>query len=108
MQPNQLFSIAAAAWRGPALCSFCGIWVSQSISSSNQGGTDWYVSISLATGQPTEGPHRNGFTGFAPCPFEALRAAFRALRATAPGFAFAALCAVSAAESDYVGQPAHV
>ena len=107
MQPNQLFSIAAAAWRGPALCSFCGIWVSQSAASYDKGITSWYVSLKLAE-QPAEGPHRNGFTGTAPCPFEALRAAFRALRATAPGFAFAALCAVSAAESDYVGQPAHV
>ena len=106
MQPNQLFSIAAAAWRGPALCSFCGIWVSQSTASYDQGSTSWYVNLKLAE-QPAEGPHRNGFTGTAPCPFEALRAAFRALRATAPGFAFAALCAVSAAESDYVGQPAH-
>ena len=107
MQPNQLFSIAAAAWRGPALCSFCGIWVSQSAASYDKGSTSWYVNLKLAE-QPAEGPHRNGFTGTAPCPFEALRAAFRALRATAPGFAFAALCAVSAAESDYVGQPAHV
>ena len=106
MQPNQLLQLAAAAWKGPALCPFAGIWVSQSAASYDQGSTSWYVNLKLAE-QPAEGPHRNGFTGTAPCPFEALRAAFRALRATAPGFAFAALCAVSAAESDYVGQPAH-
>ena len=108
MQPNQLFQLAAAAWQGPALCSFCGIWVSQSVASSNQGTPSWYVSLSLAEQQPATGPHANGFTGFDPCPFEALRGAFRALRAVSPAYAFVALCAVQAAESEYAGLPVHV
>ena len=108
MQPNQLFQLVTAAWRGPALCPVCGIWISQTASSIAYGGTAWYVNLKLATGQPTEGASKHGFTGSDPCPFGALRAAFRALRPVAPGYAFAALCAVSAAESDYVGQPVHV
>ncbi|WP_345238125.1 hypothetical protein [Hymenobacter saemangeumensis] len=83
MQPNQLLQLAFAAWKGPALCPFSGIWVSQSAATYDQGGSRWYVSIKLAQ-QPAEGQARPEFTGAHPCPFQALREAFRALRPVAP------------------------
>ena len=107
MQPNQLLQLAAAAWQGPAFCSFSGIYVSQSAATYDQG-SSWYIALRLATpvGQPA--PPVQDFKGHSPCPFQALREAFRALRAVAPGFAFAALCAVQRAESDYANAPLHV
>ena len=48
MQPNQLLQLAAAAWKGPALCPFAGIWVSQSAATYGKGGTTWHVMLSLA------------------------------------------------------------
>ena len=107
MQPTQLLQLAAAAWQGPAFCSFAGIYVSQSAATHDQG-SSWYVSFHLAAlpGQPSA--PAPDFKGHSPCPFQALREAFRALRAVAPGFAFAALCAVQRAESDYANAPVHV
>ena len=49
MQPNQLLQLAAAAWKGPALCSFSGIYISQSAATYGKGGTTWHVMLSLAT-----------------------------------------------------------
>ena len=106
MLPNQLLQLAAAAWKGPALCPFAGIWVSQSAATYDKGGSRWYVSLKLAQ-QPAEGQARPEFSGSHPCAFEALREAFRALRAVAPGYAFAAVWAVIKAEDEYAGIPAH-
>ena len=105
MQPNQLLQLAAAAWKGPAFCSFSGIYVSQSAATYGQGGTTWYVMLSLAQ-RPACQP-AGGFAGFSPCPFEALRLAFRALRAVAPGHAFGAVWEVMRAEDEFAGVPAH-
>ena len=105
MQPNQLLQLAAAAWKGPALCSFSGIYVSQSAATYAQEGTTWHVWLRLAA-QPA-GASGQDFKGSAPCPFEALREAFRALRAVAPGYAFAAVWAVIKAEDSYAGLLAH-
>jgi len=102
MQPNQLLQLAAAAWKGPALCSFNGIWISQSAATFDKGDTRWYVSFRLA-----EGPSRPEFTGSHQCPFQALRLAFRALRAVAPGYAFAAVWAVMQAEDEFAGVSVH-
>ena len=108
MQPNQLLQLAAAAWQGPAFCSFSGIYVSQSATTYGQQGSSWYVAFRLAAqpGQPVA--PAPDFKGHSPCPFQALREAFRALRTVAPGFAFAALCVVQRAESDYANAPVHV
>jgi hypothetical protein len=62
MQPNQLLQLAATAWKGPALCLFSGIWISQSAATYDRGGSRWYVSLKLAA-QPAEGPARAEFTG---------------------------------------------
>ena len=105
MLPNQLLQLAAAAWKGPALCPFSGIWVSQSAATYDQGGTSWHVMLSLAA-RPECQP-AGGFAGFSPCPFEALRLAFRAMRAAHPGFAFGAVWEVMKAEDDFAGVPAH-
>lgn len=105
MQPNQLLQLAAAAWKGPALCSFNGIWISQSSATYDKGGCRWYISFKLAEG-PAEGASRPDFTGTHACPFEALREAFRTLRAVAPGYAFAAVWAVMQAEAEYANAPA--
>jgi len=107
MQPTQLLQLAAAAWKGPALCPYCGIYISQSASSHDQGVPSWYVSLKLAT-QPAGSTEPAVYKGFAPCPFDALREAFRALRAVAPGHAFAAVWEVIKAEDEYAGIPAHV
>ena len=104
MQPNQLLQLAAAAWKGPALCSFSGIYVSQSAATYGKGGTTWHVMLSLAQ-RPVCQPS-GGFAGLSPCPFEALRLAFRAVRAAHPGFAFAAVWQVINAEDDFAGVPA--
>ncbi|GAA4361763.1 hypothetical protein GCM10023185_29010 [Hymenobacter saemangeumensis] len=106
MQPNQLLQLAAAAWKGPALCPFAGIWVSQSAATYDQGGSRWYVSIKLAQ-QPDQGQARPEFTGAHACPFQALREAFRALRAVAPAHAFAAVWEVMKAEDEFAGLVAH-
>ena len=101
MQPNQLLQLAAAAWKGPALCSFSGIYISQSAATYGKGTTTWHVMLSLAT-RPECQPS-GGFAGSSPCPFEALRLAFRAMRAAHPGFAFAAVWQVIKAEDEYAG-----
>ena len=106
MQPNQLLQLAAAAWKGPALCPFAGIWVSQSAATYDEGATSWYISLKLAQ-QPAEGQSRPSFIGSSPCPFHALREAFRSLRAAHPGYAFAAVWEVMKAENEFVGVPAH-
>ena len=106
MLPTQLLQLAAAAWQGPALCSFSGIYVSQSAATYGQGGTTWYIMLSLAQ-RPACQP-AGGFVGSSPCPFEALRLAFRALRAAHPGHAFAAVWAVMKAEDEYAGVAAGV
>ena len=103
MQPNQLLQLAAAAWKGPAFCSFSGIYVSQSAATYGKGGTTWHVMLSLAS-RPESQP-AGGFAGSASCPFQALRLAFRALRAVAPGYAFVALWEVLKAEDEYAGYP---
>lgn len=105
MQPHQLLQLAAAAWKGPALCSFSGIYVSQSAATYGQGSTTWHVMLSLA--QRPDCQPAGGFAGSSPCPFEALRRAFRALRAAHPGYAFAAVCEVIKAEDEYAGVLAH-
>ena len=106
MLPTQLLQLAAAAWQGPAFCPFQGIYVSQSAASYDQGiGPRWYVSFSLAE-RPAYQP-TGGFAGSGRCPFEALKAAFRALRAVAPAHAFAAVWEVMKAEDEYAGVPAH-
>ncbi|MGI4886452.1 MAG: hypothetical protein ACRYFR_15965 [Janthinobacterium lividum] len=105
MQPNQLLQLAAAAWHGPALCSFSGIYVSQSAATYGQGGTTWHVWLRLAA-PPAEAAGLD-FKGTAACPFQALREAFRSLRSVAPGYAFAAVWQVLKAEDEYVGAPAH-
>ena len=107
MQPHQLLQLAAAAWKGPALCPYCGIYISQSVSSHDQGAGSWYVSLRLAR-PAAEGPAQPDYKGFAPYPFQALREAFRALRAVAPGYAFVALWEVLKAEDEYAGVPSHV
>ena len=104
MLPNQLLQLAASVWRGPALCSFAGIYVSQSAASYSAGASTWYVSYTLAT---VPGQARQEFSGTGACPFHALRQALRALRAVAPGYAFAAVWQVMKAEDDYAGLPAH-
>ena len=106
MQPTQLLQLAAAAWQGPALCSFSGIYVSQSATTYGQQGSSWYVAFRLAAqpGQPAA--PAPDFKGHSPCPFQALREAFRALRTVAPGYAFAAVWAVMQAEAAYAGIPA--
>ncbi|RTQ45472.1 hypothetical protein EJV47_25395 [Hymenobacter gummosus] len=106
MLPTQLLQLAAAAWKGPALCPFSGIWVSQSAATYDQGGTRWYVMLKLAE-QPAAGQARPDFVGAHACPFQALREAFRALRAVAPAHAFAAVWEVMKAEDEYAGAPAH-
>ncbi|TGE15982.1 hypothetical protein [Hymenobacter elongatus] len=105
MQPNQLLQLAAAAWKGPALCQFSGIYVAQSAATYGQGSSTWHVMLSLAE-RPACQPS-GGFAGSSPCPFEALRQAFRALRAVAPGYAFAAVWQVIQAEDEFAGVPAH-
>ncbi len=107
MQSNQLLQLAAAAWKGPSLCPYSGIWVSQSAATYDNGRSTWYVAFKLAQ-QPAEGQARPDFIGSHQCPFEALRAAFRKLRAVAPAYAFAAIHEVLKAEDKYVGLPAHV
>ena len=106
MQPNQLLQLAAAAWKGPALCSFSGIWVSQSAATYDKGASRWYVCFKLAQ-RPAEGQAHPDFSGSHECPFQALREAFRALRAVAPAHAFAAVWEVMKAEDNYAGIPAH-
>lgn len=107
MQLNQLFQLATTAWRGPALCPFQGIYISQSTATYDQGtGPRWYVSFSLAE-RPACQP-AGGFAGSGRCPFEALKAAFRALRAVAPAYAFVAVCEVLKAEDEYAHVPARV
>ena len=106
MQPNQLLQLAAAAWKGPALCPFAGIWVSQSAATYDSGGSSWYISFKLAQ-LPAEGQPRPSFTGSGKCPFHALREAFRSLRAVAPAHAFAAVWEVMKAEDEFAGVPAH-
>ncbi|MFD1469389.1 hypothetical protein ACFQ48_14250 [Hymenobacter caeli] len=103
MQPTQLLQLAAAAWQGPALCSFSGIYVSQSAATYDEGGSKWYIALRLA---PQQGQPAQDFKGHSPCPFQALREAFRALRTVAPGYAFAAVWAVMQAEDAYAGVPA--
>ena len=105
MQPNQLLQLAAAAWKGPALCPFGGIWVSQSAATYSKGGSSWYISLKLA--QRPEGQPSEGFTGTGKCPFHALREAFRAMRAVYPGYAFGAVWQVIKAEDEFAGVPAH-
>ena len=105
MQPNQLLQLAAAAWKGPALCSFSGIYVSQSAATYGKDGTTWHVMLSLAA-RPECQPS-GGFAGLSPCPFEALRLAFRALRAAHPAYAFAAVWEVMKAEDEFAGVLAH-
>ncbi|WP_375416779.1 hypothetical protein [uncultured Hymenobacter sp.] len=105
MQPNQLLQLAAAAWKGPAFCSFAGIYVSQSAATYDKGGSSWYISLRLAQA-PANGTQQE-FKGSAPCPFHALREAFRALRAAYPGYAFGAVWAVMKAEDEFAGVPAH-
>lgn len=107
MQPNQLLQLAAAAWKGPTLCPYCGIYISQSASSHDRGAGSWYVSFRLAQ-PPAGGQARPDYSGSHQCPFQALREAFRALRAVAPGYAFAAIWEVIKAEDEYVGVAAHV
>ncbi|MFD2785344.1 hypothetical protein [Hymenobacter rubripertinctus] len=106
MQPTQLLQLAAAAWQGPALCSFSGLYISQSAATYSAGGTRWHVAINLAD-RPACQP-AGGFAGSSLCPFDALRQAFRALRAVAPAYAFAAVWEVMKAEDEYAGVPAHV
>ena len=106
MQPNQLLQLAAAAWKGPALCPFYGVYVAQSTATYDEGGTSWYVSLKLAR-LPTAGETRPNFTGTGKCPFHALREAFRAMRATYPGYAFGAVWQVIKAEDEFAGVPAH-
>ena len=106
MQPNQLLQLAAAAWKGPALCPFAGIWVSQSAATYDQGGTSWYICLKLAQ-QPAEGQPRPDFKGTCQCPFHALREAFRSMRAAHPGYAFGAVWEVMKAEDEFAGVPAH-
>ena len=105
MQPNQLLQLAAAAWKGPALCSFSGIYISQSAATYSKGGSSWHVMLSLEA-RPECQPS-GGFAGSSPCPFEALRRAFRAMRSAAPGYAFAAVWEVMKAEDEFAGVPAH-
>ena len=105
MQPNQLLQLAAAAWKGPALCSFSGIYISQSAASYGKGRTSWHVMLSLAA-RPECQP-AGGFAGMSPCPFEALRLAFRALRAAHPAYAFAAVWEVMKAEDEFAGVLVH-
>ncbi|WP_046245435.1 hypothetical protein [Hymenobacter terrenus] len=104
MQPNQLLQLAAAAWKGPALCSFSGIYISQSAATYGKGGTTWHVMLSLAA-RPACQP-AGGFAGSSPYPFEALRLAFRAMRVVHPGFAFVAVWEVLKAEDEFAGVPA--
>ena len=106
MQPNQLLQLAAAAWKGPAFCPFVGIFVSQSAATYGKGGSTWFITFNLAQ-VPAEGQPRPEFKGYAECPFEALRQAFRSLRAVAPGYAFAAVWEVMKAEDEYANVPAY-
>ena len=107
MLPTQLLQLAAAAWQGPALCPFQGIYIAQSAATYTQGtGPRWYVSFSLAE-RPACQP-AGGFAGSGDCPFEALKAAFRALRSVAPAHAFAAVWEVIKAENEYAHVPTHV
>ncbi|UYZ64860.1 hypothetical protein [Hymenobacter weizhouensis] len=107
MLPTQLLQLAAAVWQGPAFCPFQGIYVSQSAATYDQGiGPRWYVSFSLAE-RPASQP-AGGFAGSGRNPFEALKSAFRALRAVAPAYAFVAVCEVVKAEDEYAGVSAHV
>ena len=102
MQPIQLLQLAVAAWKGPALCPFAGIWVSQSAATYDQGDSSWYISFKLAQ-PPAEGQPRPDFKGTGKCPFHALREAFRSMRAAYPGHAFAAVWEVMKAEDEFAG-----
>lgn len=99
--------LAAAAWQGPALCSFSSIYVAQSAASYDQGGSSWYIALRLAAPAGPPAAPAQDFKGSGSCPFQALREAFRALRAVAPGYAFAAVWAVMKAEDEYAGILAH-